>query len=229
MAKRDYMPDREDELSVWFANLSSKLGGYATLFSLTAAEVADVVADAQLVAGLVNAAEAVKREAKEVISFKNLELYGAAGGVTPTAPTSSAPFAYAPRPPGILLRTRALVKRIKAHASYNDAIGQDLGLIGPDDAPGGPVKPTGSAGASGPYQATIEFRKNGHDAVIIEGRRGGETAFTFLAKDSFSPYVDDRPPLVPGQPERREYRMQYADRDVPVGLFSDVIGTVVGA
>lgn len=223
------MPDREDELAAWFANFAAKLAAYATLFGLTPTELAGVVADALLVAGLINAAEAIKQEAKETIAFKNLELYGPAGVPTPPAPTTSAPFAFSPRPPGILIRIRALVKRIKANANYNDAIGQDLGIIGPDDAPSGPVKPTGSVEASGAYQATIDFVKNGHDAVIIESRRAGETLFVFLAKDSFAPYVDNRPPLVPGQPERREYRLQYADKDVPVGAFSDVMSVVVGA
>ena len=36
-------------------------------------------------------------------------------------------------------------------------------------------------------------------------RRDGDTDFKFLARDTVPPYVDNRPMLVPGKPELREY------------------------
>ncbi len=54
----------------------------------------------------------------------------------------------------------------------------------------------------------IVFNKHGEEAVIIEGRRAGGAA-GFLAVDSGSPYLDERPLLVAGQPEVREYRMRF--------------------
>ncbi len=38
-----------------------------------------------------------------------------------------------------------------------------------------------------------------------------------------SPYLDERPLLVPGQPEQREYRLQPSGDHGPVGGFTDIV------
>ncbi len=45
----------------------------------------------------------------------------------------------------------------------------------------------------------------------------------------FSPYLDNRPPLVPDQPEERRYRLRYRDNDLPVGDYSDIYVVTAGA
>jgi hypothetical protein len=65
--------------------------------------------------------------------------------------------------------------------------------------------------------------------VDIESQRGAETTWTYLAFDSSSPYLDNRPPLAAGTPEQRRYGMRYRDHDVPVGLFSDTPTVTVGS
>ena len=55
-----------------------------------------------------------------------------------------------------------------------------------------------------------------------------ETECTFLALDTASPYDDNRPPLIPGQAEWREYRARYWD-GTPVGDWSAVIRANFGA
>jgi hypothetical protein len=59
--------------------------------------------------------------------------------------------------------------------------------------------------------------------VDIDTQGGGEATWTYLAFDSASPYVDNRPPIAAGTPEQRRYRMHYRDSHVPVGLFSDIL------
>jgi hypothetical protein len=59
-------------------------------------------------------------------------------------------------------------------------------------------------------------------------KRAAETAWTYLAFDSVSPYIDTRPPLVANQAEQRRYRMRYRDADVPIGEFSDTLTVTVG-
>jgi hypothetical protein len=227
MARQDYLPNAEDQLVVWFANLAAKLPGYATLLEIASTDVLAVESDALFVAAVVNYAEAVRLDLKETTAFKNLELYGPLGGAIPTLPGGADPITLSPRAPGIIPRTRALVQRVKAAAHYTQAIGQDLGVVGPEASEPLTVKPTGRAFASGPHEATVEFRKGGFDGVLIECRRAGEAAFALLAFDTYSPYVDNRPPLVPGQPEAREYRMRYRKADEAVGEYSDVMSVVV--
>ncbi len=55
--------------------------------------------------------------------------------------------------------------------------------------------------------------------------RGG--AWEQLAIDLTSPYLDDRPLLVPTQLEVREYRLQFFDGDAPTDEFTEVQSVTV--
>jgi hypothetical protein len=68
------------------------------------------------------------------------------------------------------------------------------------------AKPTGTATAQGRFQTLIEWVKGRFDGVDIETQREGESTWTYLAFDSFSPYLDTQPPAVAGKPEVRPYR-----------------------
>ena len=72
----------------------------------------------------------------------------------------------------------------------------------------------------------IDFIKDDSTGVEIRSKRGGETAFTFLARDTQPPYVDTRPNLGPG-PETRQYQAQYLDGDELVGPLSGVLVVTV--
>ena len=157
-------------------------------------------------------------------------MYGPVGEPTPAAPTAAAAFAFSPVPPGVIKRLRDAANRARAHPAYTAVIGADLGIIAPAAAPTPPgdVKPTAKGRPQGHNEAVLDWVKAGHDAVRIESKRGGEAAFTLLGSDVFPPYVDNRPLLVPGQPEERQYQFQYEDDDAPVGLWSDIVRVTVG-
>ena len=72
----------------------------------------------------------------------------------------------------------------------------------------------------------LSFFKYNHMGVYIECRRGAG-AFEFLAIDTESPYMDERPLLVVGQPEVREYRMRFWDKGTPNGDWTDVVKVTV--
>jgi len=229
MAKNPWLPSREDALLPWFNNFNAKLPGYAATLDLSPGDLATVAADSAMVAFAVNGVAIFKAEQKEWIDFKDLELYGPLGEPTPGlpgVPTLTPPAVVAP---GILRRTRDLVLRIKAHPDYTAVIGEDLGVIGAEPGGADEIKPTGKAQALPNSEVRISFVKAGHDGVDIESQRGGESTWTYLAFDGYSPYVETRPPLVPGQPEERRYRLRYRDGDVPVGDYSDVFVVTVGA
>jgi len=124
---------------------------------------------------------------------------------------------------------RGLVRRIKAHAAYTVAIGEQLGIVAPEGQPTGdgvPDRPDLKAVSVKRNEVVIAFAKHGHTGVQIETRRGGETAYTFLARDTVSPYVDTRPNLTDG-PESREYIAQFLDNDDIVGEVSDTLKVTV--
>ncbi len=222
MAKDDWLPSREDELLPWFNNFNTKLPGYAVTLDLSAGDLAAVAADSAMVPFAINGVAIFKAEQREWVDFKNLELYGPVGGPTPavpTVPTTTDPALVAP---GIIRRIRDLVLRIKAHPNYTEVIGEDLGIIGAEQTEPDQVKPDGQAQALPNHEVRITFVKRGHDGVDVESQRAAETAWTYLAFDGFSPYVDNRPPLTASQPEERRYRLRYRDSDVPVGEYSDI-------
>jgi hypothetical protein len=64
--------------------------------------------------------------------------------------------------------------------------------------------------------------------VDIETQRGAEMTWTYLACDSSSHYIDNRPPATAGQSEQRRNRMRYCDDDIQVGVFSDTLTVTVG-
>src|SRR4051812_39631305 len=107
---------------------------------------------------------------------------------------------------------------IKNHPNYTTSIGEDLGFIAPAAAGvPGDAQPTGKATAQGSFQVLLEWVKGKFDGVDIETQREGESGWTYLAFDSFSPYLDTRPPAVAGKPEVRRYRMRYRNKENPVG------------
>jgi hypothetical protein len=78
------------------------------------------------------------------------------------------------------------------------------------------------------FTASIAFVKSGHDGVDIESQRGAESARTYVAFDSSSPYIDNRPPATAGRAEQRRYRLRYRDNDIHVGVFSNTVMVTVG-
>ncbi len=69
----------------------------------------------------------------------------------------------------------------------------------------------------------IEFKKKGVQAVNVYCRRKGETTWTFLGRDSSSPYIDGNPLFQPGVPEVREYMLRGVINDEEVGVDSDIV------
>jgi hypothetical protein len=125
---------------------------------------------------------------------------------------------------GTELRARALIRRIKAHPNYTVALGEQLGIVGPDDTTDLTTsKPTLSGTDQTGGTVELSFSKSVSDGVNLYSKRGNETGFTFLARDTSSPYVDNRPLLVAGQPELRRYKCVYVSADAEIGQFSDEV------
>jgi len=69
----------------------------------------------------------------------------------------------------------------------------------------------------------FDFGNSMRRAVNIYSRRDGDGDFKFLARDTVPPYVDNRPMLVAGKPELREYKAVFVVADSLVSQFSDEI------
>ena len=72
----------------------------------------------------------------------------------------------------------------------------------------------------------LKFNKSKADGVNIYGKRDNDADYVFLARDTSSPYVDNRDCVVAGKPENRHYRALYVVGDDEIGLTSDTITLV---
>ena len=123
---------------------------------------------------------------------------------------------------------RRIAKKIKASTGYTEAIGDELGIIGPEveTPPLEEMKPNLKAEVSGGV-IEIKWDKQGMEAIAAYSKRGSEVSFSFFDKDVESPLIDDRPKLNPDEPEERSYYAYYLDDNENVGQQSDIITVIV--
>lgn len=188
----------------WFTNYKIQVAGQAATFGLTAGEVTAVEADFTLIQGKINTLVQKKAEQQAATTDKQTSRKAVEG------------------------RVRALANRIKTHPSYTAAIGQQLGIVGPEDTTDlTTAKPTLQANSITAGSVTIGFNKSSSSGIRLESKRGPETFFVFQAVDTTSPYVDTRANLTLGTPETRQYRAQYLTGDDTIGELSDVLTITV--
>jgi hypothetical protein len=224
------LPRTDTELALWLTNFSTSFAAHATALGFTAADVSSVNADAAMLNYVVSELLPTYKSAFQArTAFKNRMVSGpvtaAVATLPPSPATGPAPSAV---PPGILPRLRNLVQRIQLAPGYTEDIGLDLGI---NDAGGGPsapdsaAKPSVKARSTGPGTVQVDFSKEKFDGVLIESLREGDDGWQSLGLDSYSPYIDDRPPKVAGKPEMRQYRARYLLRDQATGEWSDIVTT----
>lgn len=197
----DFLPKSDGELNIWLGNFQSKLATYGPTCGLTAAEVTQASTDCTSLSGGINNAEAQKNLSKSATAAKD------------TLKKNLVPA------------LRNTIKRMKTHSAYTEEIGQDLGIIGGDETMS--TKPT-LKGKATPNFVLLEFVKKGFDGVNIYSRLKGQAVWTFLARDTQSPYHDTRALAVAGTPETREYMCIGVIADEETGEASDIVSVVFG-
>ncbi len=233
MKRQNYYPGRIGDQPTWLLKLATQLAIYAPNLSISQTDTSACIDDARwcaYVLGLwlatVRAFSPVSTDAVDAVLTGN----GNSPVVLPTFNTPSLPNGTAPRNPGALTRIFTMVGRIKKDPAYTEAMGDDLGIIGSEEAATHPT-PKFTAEMQqgmGVQVARLAFFKFTHAGVLIEGRRNGG-AWEFLGIDTESPYLDERPLLTPGTPEVREYRMRFWDKGTPNGLYTDVATVTISA
>lgn len=122
-------------------------------------------------------------------------------------------------------RARTDIARDKTHPNYSDAIGRDLqwlstgGTVADRDA----LKPTLKISRTADGWK-LDWSKNGQDGVKVFRRKAGETAWTYLATDMRSPYIDTET----GLSGEYEYYVHLLQDDELVGMPSDIVPVVHG-
>jgi len=122
---------------------------------------------------------------------------------------------------------RTYAARAKTSPDYTEEMGDELRIVGeeitidPETA-----KPELRALLQGGLPE-IKWKKHYADGVNIYCKRADEVDFSFLARDTASPYIDNRPNKESGKPEDREYIAYYVFDDQQKGLESDTVKVTV--
>lgn len=240
MLRTAYYPRHISEQITWHLNLAAKLPIYGAGLGLSAGQINNAVADNLTLAYGLGAWRTSVREFGPAGTSSLADLKSGTGGdpyvftayTAPTPPTL--PVGADPVLPGALNRTFGLIRGLKGAPGYTDAKGLDMGIVGseapppppPGEVPVPEITVTAISGTNNEY-GRVKFVKNGHEYLIIECRING-AAYVDLGMSKKSPFIDDRPLLVPGQAEVREYRARYYDNAAPSSGWSDVAKITVG-
>jgi hypothetical protein len=200
MAKQDFVPDPDDAFVLWHdRNVAAATAIGATL-GITAGDLVALNTDNASLHARVAAAKAADAAAQQATRDKDT----ARGSIEANA--------------------RKLAKRLKLHANYTEALGEQLGIVGDEDTTTlANAKPKIKAKVLPHGVVEIGWSKGKADGVNIYSQRGDDPTFVFVSRDTQSPYVDNRPLLVAGKPEQRQYKMICVKDDVEVGQFSDEV------
>jgi hypothetical protein len=201
----DFFPKDEPSLILWLGNFQSKFADpHGAALGYTPTEISDISAKCTALVTALNAVEAAKTALKNAVTTKDDLKTTNIGAL------------------------RLEIRKIKTKSAYNDGIGEDLGIVGStEEMDEESVKPKLS-GVAFPGYARLKFTKKGLDGVNIYTRLKGQTGWTFLARDTVSPYDDTRPLALAGTPETREYMCIGVVSDTEVGQQSDIVSVVFG-
>ncbi len=206
---------------------TDKLPNYQMALGLTLPQMDAVNADDEFMAFVMLSNEAAEGYKQGWTELKDATRKGT--GNTPItsfpAPTGMPMPPVTPVIPGVEARFRALAAQIKTNPAYTQAMGEDLGIVA-DESTTTLTKPTLSLKLVG-TEPVVGFKKLSSDGIKLYSKRGAETDFSFLAVDTRSPYVDNRPNLVPGTTEKRTYQAYFIVNDAVVGGVSDDISIKV--
>src|SRR5665213_951766 len=232
MAKSDYIQQNNDAFNAQLQTFNNGIGNYSAVIGVTAAQIAAQAADAAGFDYTLKCMNIMANGALQWTGWKNLER---TGGNPPASGAPVAPVFPAAVPavaPGIEARFRALVQIIKTGASYNETIGQALGIEGAQQT--GPdlttIQPVIDAVISGNH-VNVKWGWGGNSAYLdiceIQVDRGDGKGFVLLAFDTTPGYTDTQP--FPAAPVTWTYRAIYRVDDDRTGQWSLPVSVTVPA
>lgn len=204
MKKKAYIPAADGNLKTWLTNFKSKLAVHGATLGLSAGDITQLDNWCNDLIKTIDDVKAARQDYKEAVSKKNTQRKLSVDGITNAATA------------------------MKTKAAYSEAIGNDLGIIGEADGFDPLTFKTKLTATVYTDHIKIAFTKEKTDGVNLYSRKKGDTTWTFLALDTQSPYMDNRPLTVANTPETREYMAIGVIDDAQLPLESDVISVVFG-
>ncbi len=204
MKKKRYIPDGDPKLKLWMQTFKTNIALKAATLGLAPAEVTELQNWCDDIISKINDVSVAKAAYKQSVSDKNGQRKISVDGITNKA------------------------TGIKTLVTYTPGIGNDLGIIGEDDGFDPLTFKTKLKAIIYTDHVVIEFMKDQTDGINIYSRMKGAADWAFLALDTQSPYIDNRPLQTPGKPETREYMGIGVINDQQLPLHSEIISVVFG-
>jgi hypothetical protein len=231
MKRQPYYPKQIADQPEWHFNYADRLAENGAAMGLLAADVTASVNDSKHLGYALGAWLTKVREFGPGATGELETLKFGTGGTAfelPVFEPPAPPAGLTAVLPGALARIFKYVQTIKAAPGYTEGLGLLLGVVGEEDTvehirPEFTLK---TEAGDGCHCVKVRFKKFGHYAVAVYSKRGNG-GWELLGIDTASPYEDDRPLLVAGQPEIREYKLRFWDAGEENGEWTDVASITV--
>lgn len=232
MTRQDYYPVAIHEQVLWLRHFADTLPQYIGVLAIEEERMRDGIADACWLAYVIGPWRTELRRIAPAGTSAIEDAQTGTGGdpmQLPVYQLPPLPEGVVPRPPGALKRLFKLVFTIKVVKGYTEEIGRMLDILPKKDT-GVHAVPTFKIKVlpgSPNQKVAIRSSKHDHDGAYIESRRG-DGDWEKLAVSMKHLFEDERPLLVSGQPELRDYRLRFWDNGKPNGDWTDVATVTVG-
>lgn len=223
MPRKFWLPSALADQITLFTNFKAKISSYATELGFTPAQVLAAQELCTQMISAYNYAEASRTTMQSVTQWRDLVFNGEPMGT----PASAAPLFT---PPADLTFTRGCVQQfmrlrdqIVANDKYTTAIGEDLGIVGPQVTPPSPesVSPNLKVSVTEGESVLVTGSMQGMNALrMVYTPKGGEpreVAFITSTPAGFTITKAD-----PDKPENGELRAVFFKKNLPFGNPSPI-------
>lgn len=221
MARKFWWPGQMSAQVSLMSNFRAKIGGYATPLSMTPEEVTAAVALCDTFIAAYNLADQSKATMQAMTQWRDLIFEGGpVGSAAPNPPEfPNGPDITYTR--GVVVEFTELRDRLITAKGYTEAIGEDLGIIGPEINKIAPddVTPELKTRTSAGYVVNLSGSMQGMDGMRVEyAPKGGN--FATVAFLTNTPGGFTVTPVVPGEPETGFVRAVFIKKNEDYGNFS---------
>ena len=217
-------PQDEAGVNLLLQTMATVLPTLSGVLGLDGTDVGFVEKQAANYQYMLNVAQEISDQREAFTSFKRSLFKGDPLATPPNPPVFPAISLPNPAANGVEETVKAIIKRIKASAGYNETIGEQLGLVDTGFNPISPDTLTAELKLKALSNSRVEiaFSKQGQDAMRAEFRRKGETSWTLAGIYTSSPGTHEVPSIPADDPESREYRGVLVKKNQNVGNYSPI-------
>jgi len=221
MARAYWWSAKLSDQALLCQNFVSKIGGYATALGWTTAQVNAAIALVQMIIDAINTANQCRATMQAVTNWRDIVLYGEPkGGSGPAAPVfpviDGDDFKC-----GAVDQFFDLRDRIVANAGYTLAMGEDLGLVGPEQQsliPADTAPELKTVSTSSNY-VTITGSMQGMPVMRVEYAAKGQT-YSSVAIVTNLPATIQIPMADPDVPQVGTIRSIFIQKNADFGHYS---------